>query len=149
VRNFLKYWVPLLTWMAVIFFASGDAASFNHSSRLIAPVVHWLFPGISPDALHSIVVIVRKTAHVTEYAILALLLWRCLRNTPGTHPSDWPHQTALRTLLFIILYASSDEFHQRFVPSRDASVRDVVIDTAGAAFALLLIWVVGRWRRRW
>jgi len=46
-------------------------------------------------------------------------------------------------------YAASDEFHQLFVPSREASVLDVLIDTAGAVFALLLIWFIGRWRRRW
>ena len=148
-RSDLKYWVPVLLWMVVIFAGSSDAASFSHSSRIVVPIVRWLLPGISQDSLHAIVVAVRKTAHVTEYAILAMLIWRCQCHGTESGSAGWPWRAAAFTLVWIVAYASSDEFHQRFVPSREASVVDVFIDTAGAVFALLLIWVVGRWRRRW
>ena len=70
--------------MALIFSASGDRASFSHSSRIIGPIVRWLFPQLSDEAVHAIVVLVRKCAHLAEYAVLALLLWRALRKpTPG------------------------------------------------------------------
>ena len=46
----------------------------------------------------------------------------------------------LLTLALVMLYAASDEFHQRFVPSRDASAVDVMIDTGGAVLALFLVW---------
>jgi VanZ family protein len=52
-----------------------------------------------------------------------------------------------RCLAIVALYAASDEFHQRFVPTREASVVDVFIDTSGAALALIFIWIVGRWRK--
>ena len=148
-RYALKYWLPVLLWMAVIFLGSSDAASFSLSSRIVVPIVRWLLPGISQDALHTIVVAVRKTAHVTEYVILAVLIWRCQRRNSQSGPAAWPWRTAALTLVWVVVYAASDEFHQRFVPSREASVVDVLIDTAGAIFALLLIWVVGRWRQRW
>jgi VanZ family protein len=135
--------------MAVIFAGSSDAASFSHSSRIVEPLVRWLLPGISQDALHTIIVVVRKTAHVTEYAILAVLIWRCQRLGSESGTAVWPWRTVAFTLVWVAAYAATDEFHQRFVPSREASVVDVLIDTAGAVFALLLIWVVGRWRRRW
>ena len=78
----------------------------------------------------------RKCAHVAEYAILALLLWRALRSGP-----------ALRTkmsivfgavLLACVVFAVSDEFHQSFVKSRTPTVRDVLLDGAGALFGLLI-----------
>ncbi len=148
-RNFFIYWLPVLLWMALIFSASSDRFSFQHSSRVIAPIVRWLMPHISEEALQTIVVVSRKAAHVTEFAILALLVWRLVRR-PALNPKErWRYSDAIRTLLMVILYAASDEFHQRFVPSREASIRDVMIDTSGAVLALLLIWVLGRWRKRW
>jgi hypothetical protein len=65
-RILLKYWLPVGAWMAVIFFASGDRMSFQHSSRIVAPLLHWLWPQLSPEAIHTVVVLVRKAGHVTE-----------------------------------------------------------------------------------
>jgi hypothetical protein len=78
VRTFFKYWLPLLAWLAVIFTASSDTKSFEHSSRILAPLLRWLFPQISDDTAHLIVLTARKCAHLIEYAVLALLLWRTL-----------------------------------------------------------------------
>ncbi len=144
-RAFIKYWLPVLLWMAVIFSASGDRASFQHSSRIVAPLLHWLFPHVSDAAVHAVVVFVRKTAHVTEYAALALLVWRAV----GQNERSWSWRQARRTILWVMLYAATDEFHQLFVPFREAAVTDVLIDTAGAVLALLFLWSVGRWRKRW
>ncbi|HWH71624.1 MAG TPA: VanZ family protein [Candidatus Sulfotelmatobacter sp.] len=148
-RSFLKSWLPVLVWMAVIFSASGDRASLQHSSRLIGPIVHWLFPQASEATLHEVIVAVRKGAHLTEYAILALLIWGALRNRAEPPPRPWQWSTAASTVLLVMLYAASDEIHQHFVPSREASVVDVLIDTTGGALAMLLLWVGGRVFRRW
>jgi VanZ family protein len=135
--------------MAVIFSASSDSASFQHSSRIIAPFLHWLFPGASEATVHAVVVGVRKTAHLTEYAVLAFLVLRLLAR-PSVNPErTWRWGDVLRALLIVFLYAASDEFHQRFVPSREASIWDVLIDSAGGCFALLLTWFLGRWPKRW
>ena len=86
---------------------------------------------------------------LTEYAILALLVWRALRKPMKREPRPWKGSEARLALVFAALYASTDEFHQTFVPSRQGSVWDVLLDTSGAAFGLLLLWLLGRWRRRW
>jgi len=148
-RPFLKYWLPVLIWMALIFSASSDSQSYEHSSRLIAPLLHWLFPLMPVTRMAAIVYIARKCAHLTEYAVLALLLWRAARKPEKNDPRPWIWREARFALLLVALYAASDEFHQLFVSSRDAAVHDVFIDTAGGAAGLLVLWTMGRWRKHW
>ena len=134
--------------MGIIFSASGDQRSFQHSSRIIGPLVRWLLPHLSEESVESIVFAVRKCAHLTEYAILGLLLWRALRKPIRNDLRPWAWQIAARVTLLVLLYAATDEFHQAFVPSRQASVLDVLLDTTGAICALLLLWAIRRWRKR-
>ena len=135
--------------MAVIFTASSDTHSYEHSSRLIAPLLYWLFPHISANTVDWVVFIARKCAHVAEYSVFALLLWRAFRRPQNTIRV---HGTGVKRglmLLIVALYAASDEFHQIFVPTRTPAVHDVVIDTLGGALGLFVIWMVGRWRKHW
>src|SRR2546430_15282 len=81
-KFFLKYWLPLLVWLGVIFLGSTNLMSAEHTSRLIVPILLWLKPGMAPDRILFILIVMRKSAHVSEYAILALLLWRALRSGP-------------------------------------------------------------------
>ena len=148
-RPFLKYWLPALIWMALIFSASADSHSYEHSSRLIAPLLRWLFPQMPATQVDAIVYIARKWAHLTEYAVLALLLWRAVRKPIRNDPRPWTWREARLALLLVALYAASDEFHQLFVPNRDAAVHDVLIDTGGGAVGLLALWAIGRWRKHW
>ena len=133
--------------MWLIFSASGDQLSFQHSSRLVGPFLRWLFPHLSDDSVNDIVVLVRKCAHLTEYAVLALLLWRALRKPPGPNAPPWRWSQAGLALALVALYAASDEFHQTFVPSRNGCVSDVLLDTAGGALGLLCLWAIKRRRR--
>ena len=135
-RRFLKYWLPLLIWVCVIFLGSTDALSAEHTSRFIVPFLLWLKPGMSPDRILFILIVMRKSAHVSEYAILALLLWRALRSDPTLCTKT---SMLFGTVLFACaIFAASDEFHQSFVKSRTPSVRDVMLDVGGAVFALLI-----------
>jgi VanZ family protein len=144
-RVLVKYWLPVLVWMLVIFSASGDARSFQHSSRLIGPLVRWLFPQLPEETVGAIVFAVRKAAHVTEYAILAILFWRALRRPVSGDARPWSWREGGLVVLLAALYAASDEFHQRFVPSRDSSLLDVLIDTGGALFGLLAVRLTWPW----
>ncbi|MGB7767502.1 MAG: VanZ family protein [Verrucomicrobiia bacterium] len=148
-RSIFKYWLPVVIWMAVIFTASSDTHSYQHSSRLIAPLLYWLFPHISAGTVDWIVFIARKCAHLTEYFIFAPLLWRALRQPKKNDPRPWNWREAGIALLVVALYAASDEFHQIFVPTRTPAVHDVVIDTLGGAAGLFALWLLGRWRKRW
>lgn len=135
-RLFLKYWLPLLVWLGVIFVGSTSVMSAEHTSRYIVPFLLWLKPGMSPHAIWTILVVARKCAHVTEYAVLALLLWRALRSVPTLSPKTFMVFAAV--LLGCALFAASDEFHQMFVKSRTPSVRDVLLDVGGAFLGLLI-----------
>jgi VanZ family protein len=133
---FLKYWLPLLIWLGVIFLGSTELMSAEYTSRFITPFLLWLKPGMSPQTIWRILVVVRKCAHVTEYAILALLLWRALRRIPTLRAKMSISFAA--GLLACALFAASDEFHQTFVKSRTPSVRDIFLDLAGALVGLLI-----------
>jgi VanZ family protein len=135
-KLFLKYWLPLLLWIGVIFFNSTDLMSAEHTSRFITPFLLWLKPTISPRTISIILVVVRKCAHVTEYAILSLLLWRALRSGPAVHMKMSLLLGAI--VLACALFAASDEFHQSFVKSRTPSVRDVFLDVGGVLAGLLI-----------
>jgi VanZ family protein len=148
-RTFLKYWLPVIVWMCLIFTASTDQASSQRSSRIIGPILRWLFPHLADDTVDLIVYLVRKCAHLTEYAVLAWLFWRALRKPMRNDPRSWKWMEAFIALSCVALYAASDEIHQAFVPSRQGSLWDVLLDSVGAALGLLAIWAVGRWRKRW
>lgn len=147
--TFTVYWLPVLIWMVTIFGGSSDSGSFRHSSRILEPFLHWLFPNMSPDTFRLIVLIVRKIAHLTEYAILALLVWRAVRKPVWRDTREWCWSDAGVALWVAVLYAATDEFHQTFVPSREGCLRDVLIDSCGAIAGLLLLWALGRWRKFW
>ena len=138
-RRFLKNWLPVLVWLGVIFLGSTDLLSAEHTSRFIVPFLRWLKPDISPETVASIHLVVRKCAHVCEYAVLALLLFRaaiCTRNLKRSMPIVY-----VSVWVGCFLVAATDEFHQAFVGSRGASATDVMIDSAGAILGLLIVAV--------
>jgi VanZ family protein len=148
-RPFLKYWLPALIWLALIFSASSDSHSYEHSSFFVEPFLHWLFPQMPEAQVKEIHHLIRKCAHLTEYAVLALLLWRAVRRPVKNDPRPWIWAEAGLALAIVFLFAASDEFHQIFVSMRTALVSDVFIDTAGGAAGLLALWILGRWRKHW
>lgn len=132
----LSRYVPLIVWLAFISVASSDSFSAGNTSRIIAPLILWVFPNTTPETLAVVHFITRKLAHFTEYAILGFLAARAFRSSPrpAIH-SRW----FLISLLLIVTYALLDEYHQSFVPSRTASIYDSMIDMAGGLTALLII----------
>ena len=140
--SFLRYWLPLLIWMSVIFSASSDAKSTQRSSRLLGPLLHWLWPEMPPEKIESVRYAARKAAHVTEFAILAWLWWRALRRPVRGDARPWSWRLVGFALLAVVLYAATDEWHQCFVPNRTGAVRDVFIDTAGGVLGLGLVWLL-------
>jgi len=130
--------------MALIFCASTDTMSGEHTSRFLGPFLLWLFPGIAPEALGSAQLLIRKFAHVAEYTALGFLLARGFasgRAKAVRHPAAWAWGAA-------IAWAALDEFHQAFVPSRTASPIDVMIDALGALVGLGIYWALVRWKSK-
>jgi VanZ family protein len=95
------------------------------------------------------VFVIRKCAHLTEYAILALLVLRAVRKPVRNDPRPWRWSEAGWAILLVVLYASSDEIHQIFVPHREGKFADVIIDTSGGVAGLLIVWVIGRLTKHW
>lgn len=134
--------------MSLIFGASADAGSSVRSSRIIGPVVRWLFPEISEPALDAVIFYARKGAHVAVYFVFAILLWRALRRQTWNDPRPWSPRVAALVMGISFLYAITDEIHQRFVPNRQGNPYDVLIDAAGAALGLFTMWLFCEWQRR-
>ncbi|OLE53054.1 MAG: hypothetical protein AUG51_15130 [Acidobacteria bacterium 13_1_20CM_3_53_8] len=135
-RSRVSRYAPLVLWLGLIFFASTGEFSAENTSLIIGPLLHWLFPNISDERVQLVHFFVRKLAHFTEYAVLALLAVRAFTNS--SHEAI-RRRWFLLSLLLIALYALSDEFHQSFVTTRTASLYDSLIDTSGGLTALLLL----------
>jgi VanZ family protein len=136
VARFLSRYLPLIVWLGFISFASTDSFSAGNTSRIIGPLVLWLFPNTTPETLAVIQFFTRKIAHLTEYAILGFLAARAFRTSsrPGVR-NRW----FLICAALVIVYALADEYHQSFVPSRTASIYDSLIDMIGGLTALLIV----------
>jgi VanZ family protein len=142
--RFGRYWLPVLAWAAAIFIGSGDPLSSASTSRFLEPFIQWVLPRLPREAVEAVMVVIRKGGHLTEYAILAVLCWRAVRQMRREGSRGWEWRDAGTTMAMAVVYAASDEFHQAFVPSRTASPWDVLVDACGAAAGLALVWSVGR-----
>jgi VanZ family protein len=151
-RLIVRIWLPVLFWMGVIFVGSTDALSSQRTSRIIVPVLRWIKPDISTAAINRIQFLMRKGGHMAEYAVLAILLRRALHLASGRFTALWDGKRAALAFTLATLYAITDEVHQSMVATRYGSVYDVLIDAAGAALGLGMVWLWLRlqhhWRRR-
>jgi VanZ family protein len=134
----------VIVWAAVIFTFSTDTFSSDHTQGIIFGILHTFLPYAPNETLSTLHDFIRKCGHFGEYFIFGLLLFRALR-APGT---GWQLRWACLAILIAALYASSDEIHQIFVPSRGASVWDALLDTVGASAAQLAVWAANRNRSK-
>ena len=122
-------WLVLLLWMLVIFLFSSQP----HSGEATKSIIENIIPNIKTNSLLDMInFIVRKSAHVTEYFILALLTISLLKEYTKKERT-----ILLSSIIFCFIYAMTDEYHQSFVPGRSSLFRDVLIDTSGSLIALL------------
>ena len=134
-------WLPVVVWATFISWFSTDAFSARSTNSYIDPVLRFLFGELTPAEFRFAHSIVRKCAHLTEYAILGILMVRA-QTTPR---APVPRTAVLRAILYCALYAMVDEGHQAFVPSRTGSPIDVLVDTTGATIGTLTL---AGWRNR-
>jgi VanZ family protein len=128
-HDLLWRFVPLILWVAVIFVLSSSQGSFNETSRIIRPLLEFLFPAASPETITLYHGIVRKFAHFAEYAVLGFLAMRAFVRS-------WPITSSL---VLIVAVAVVDETSQSFDPSRTGSGLDVMIDLTGGAAAIAFV----------
>jgi len=140
-----KHWLPVVLWMGFIFAMSTSLGTAENTSRFIEPLLRWLMPHSPPETIAFAHFLIRKCGHFSEYAVLALLLWRAAGITLKPSSPTGILRVAGVALLVATAYAATDEFHQCFVPGRTPSLGDVLIDASGALAALA---VVTLWRGR-
>jgi VanZ family protein len=119
-----------------MFTLSTDTFSSQHTGGIILVALRLVLPHAHPETLDLIHLLIRKTAHITEYFVFSLLLLQAIRGIE----SGWKLRWAILALLIASSYAALDEFHQSFVPSRTASPRDVLLDATGATLAQIVAW---------
>ena len=142
-RGRLWRYGPVVAWACFVLFASSSNFSASNTSRIIRPLLLWLFPEISEAALAQAHFLVRKAAHFTEYALLALLAARAFRTS--SHAALARHWR-LASFALVASVALVDEYHQSFVPTRTGTIYDSLLDMAGGAAALACasLWLAAR-----
>jgi VanZ family protein len=140
-KNLLKAWIVAILWLIVIAIESTAMLSSNNTSRILYPVLHYLF-GLNVLQFERVHFFIRKGGHVVGYAILSILLFRAWRATlPAMSDVKWTLRWATIAILGTAFVASLDEWHQSFIPSRTGRWQDVVLDTCAGIAAQLLIFL--------
>ncbi len=145
--------LPALLWYGVIWRLS--AQTVTQSRGLSRRVLTFLLSHISPAygaaepevqtaAVKAFTFYIRKSAHLSCYCFLSILLFSLL----ALWIKSIPRRCGVVLALCLSL-AALDEYHQLFVPGRGGQLRDVFIDLSGSALALALcLLILGLWRTR-
>jgi VanZ family protein len=131
------WWLTTLAWVAEILYLSTPTFKGSLSESLLVQIVDSLYLSVSWGTLEVLDSLLRKIAHLTEYGIFALLLYRCFAGRDGFR---WRPHLAYWCVVAACAYSLTDELHQVFSPGRHASLIDSGIDTTGAAMAMLLVY---------
>lgn len=134
----LRYFIPSIILMVIIFSFSNQTG--NESSGLSQQIVLWI-----QTHLHMTIpeLIIRKSAHMSEYALLCLTFIYAFSH----------YQLTMKQVLFYSIfcsfaYACSDEIHQLFIGGRAGQFTDVLIDTSGACFMSIICYFIIKYRKR-
>src|SRR5664279_3454038 len=131
--------LPLTTaWAAQIFWLSTESFGSEHSKSMLQGLLNLLHINVSSEILEVLNLILRKLAHVVEYAILSILLYFLFLSCDRF---IWRTRSAYWCIVGASAYALTDEFHQVFVHGRGASVVECLIDVTGAASGMLVVYL--------
>jgi VanZ family protein len=125
----------LFIWMAVIFWFSseGHDASTARSDAIVEAL-----PGMGSWPQGIATFLTRKAAHALIYFVLGVLMLAVVRDYASSRT-----RAVWISILFVLLYALSDELHQAFVPGRSAELRDVLIDSIAGSIGILGSFFLG------
>jgi VanZ family protein len=135
-------WVTTALWASLIFQLSTETFGASFTAWLLDQALGILHLHLSPATFATLHLLVRKLAHLAEYAIFSLLLYHSFQLNPSP---TWRTRTALWAILVAGLYSLTDEYHQFFEHGRTASLMDCGIDTTGAILAMLGTYAYERW----
>ncbi len=146
-KNVILSWTAVVLWLVLIFYLSSQPAEeSNGLSKGVTKVIVETVEKIvdvkeDTNMVDGFNHLVRKYAHFMSYLILGILVNNALV------VSNIKENTFKYSLIFCILYAISDEFHQLFVPGRGAQIKDVIIDSSGAFFGIWLYSILNKFKK--
>lgn len=120
-----KWWMIAIGWCTVIALATRQPFFTGDSTEQLLDN-----PLFNSEILNYYI---RKAVHLVAFGLLAVFFWLALREKPFRYLLAWGLAT---------IYGAIDEWHQSFIPDRSALVTDVLIDSVGAVFSLVIVYVV-------
>jgi len=142
-KKFLVYWLPPFLWAALFFPLGNRFISQGWTYKFVKVFLYFFFPRIELTTVELVHVLVRKSFHFIEYAILFFLLFRALRQ--GREPR-WKISWATWAGCIAIAYGLLDESLQRLVPARRSSLLDWGVDVIGVMAMLSIVAARGNKR---
>lgn len=136
-------WMAVLLWMLLIFNLSSQVA--EQSDKLSTGIVELIIKMVQKVThntefdIKSLNHIIRKNAHFLAYFVLGVLTVNALKRSrvKGLKAGAF-------AMGICVLYAVSDEVHQIFVPGRGPGIKDVFIDSAGAAIGIGVYMLISK-----
>lgn len=142
------YVLLIIIWMAIVFIFSNQPSdvSSKTSGSITEKVVQAITKDnkkITQNQRDTIETVIRKCAHFGLYLIGGILTTSFINTT-----NVQGKRIIIYAILFIFVYAITDELHQLFVPGRSGEIRDVIIDTVGGSCGTLLFIISRKIVRR-
>jgi VanZ family protein len=136
-----RAWLWVALWASLVWWLGSDAFGASATSRYLAPLIEWFWPGATAAQRFAVVMAIRKLAHPSVYAVLAGLAFRAalLSGVSGLA------RGAAIALTMAVSIAGLDELRQTRTRTRTGAASDVALDAAGATVALAAL---GALRRR-
>ncbi len=116
INNYTKLWLPVFLWCALIYYLSS-------------------IPSLKSDFPSDVDLVLRKIAHMSEYGFLTFLFFRA-----SIGQKLYFQKSIAYAVIFSIVFAVTDEYHQSFVFGRNGSLFDVFVDSLGIFFVAFLIY---------
>jgi VanZ family protein len=150
-RWWVNVWAPVAIAIGMICMESTATMSAQNTSSWLRPIFQRLFGPISDHTWALFHHYLRKTGHFVGYGTVALTFLRAWLHTLGRRGAKgllaWRLESCVLAIFSTAIVASCDEFHQTFLPGRNGTPLDVLLDSAGASGFCLLVWLIF-WRRR-
>jgi VanZ family protein len=150
-RWWFSVWAPVAIAIAVICMESTGTFSAQNTSSWLRPIAEYWFGAIKDSTWEAFHHCLRKTGHFVGYGTVGFTFLRAWLHTLDrrgpTELLPFRLESSILAIFSTAIVASCDEFHQSFLPNRNGTPVDVLLDTAGASVLCLLVWLVC-WRKR-
>jgi lipopolysaccharide/colanic/teichoic acid biosynthesis glycosyltransferase/VanZ family protein len=140
-KKFIVYWLPPIVWAALFFPLGNHYLSQPWLYRIVINVLHFFFPTIGQSAAELVYILIRKSFHFIEYAVLFFLLYRAMRQRRVLR---WKLSWAVWAGAIAVAYGLLDESLQRLVPGRNGSLIDWGVDTMGVLAMMSIAAALGK-----